>query len=107
MKIVHAGPVSMYLSAVPSGQQISQYDGSGEWVKIKTFGVEMRKNWTKPHWLPNNNNDTFYNSATPNPPVRVSTSPVLIDKGGILSWLPADAVQDSHADSSGCVSAPC
>jgi hypothetical protein len=74
MRIVHSGPVSMYLSAVPSGQQIGQYDGSGEWVKIKTFGVEIHKDMKRPYWLPNNNTDKAYGSGTQNLPARVSSS---------------------------------
>lgn len=71
MKIVHTGPVSMYLSAVPSGQQIGEYDGSGEWVKIKTFGVEIRKDMEKPYWLANNNTDEDYGTFTRGLPSRV------------------------------------
>jgi len=73
MRIVHPGPVLMFLSAVPSGKEIGQYDGSGEWVKIKTFGVEIHKDMKKPYWLGNNNNDKDYGSGTQNLPVRVSS----------------------------------
>jgi hypothetical protein len=73
MRIVHSGPVSTYLSAVPEGKQIGQYDGSGEWVKIHTTGVEIRKDMTKPYWLPNNNTDTDYATGTSGLPTRVSS----------------------------------
>ena len=73
MQIVHTGPLSTYLSAVPEGQTIGQYDGSGEWVKIHTTGVEIRKDMKKPHWLPNNNTDTAYGTFTSGLPARVSS----------------------------------
>jgi hypothetical protein len=79
MRIVHAGPVSMYLSAVPPGQKIGQYDGSGEWVKIKTFGVEIHKDMEKPYWLANNNTDTEYGTFTQGLPARVRTLPFHFD----------------------------
>ncbi|KAF2820353.1 hypothetical protein CC86DRAFT_374518 [Ophiobolus disseminans] len=71
MRIVHPGPVQMYLSAVPAGQDIGHYDGSGEWVKIKTFGVEIHKDMKKPYWLPNNGTDDGYGSGTQGLPVRM------------------------------------
>lgn len=72
MNIIHSGPVSTYLSAVPAGQKFEQYDGSGEWVKIHTTGVEIRKDMKKPHWLPNNNTDANYATMTTGLPARVS-----------------------------------
>lgn len=74
--IIHSGPVSTYLSAVPEGTEIGEYDGSGEWVKIYTAGVEIFKGRKLPHWLPNNNDDEHYATGTQNFPVRVSFSPV-------------------------------
>ncbi|KAF2688408.1 lytic polysaccharide monooxygenase [Lentithecium fluviatile CBS 122367] len=59
MSIAHSGPVSTYLSAVPSGQEIEQYDGSGEWIKLHTTGVQIWKNMTNVHWLPNNNTGRY------------------------------------------------
>jgi len=73
MRIVHSGPISTYLSAVPEGKQIGQYDGSGEWTKIYTAGVEIRKNMTKPYWIPNNNTEDQFGPATSGIAPRVST----------------------------------
>ncbi|KAF1970636.1 hypothetical protein BU23DRAFT_205702 [Bimuria novae-zelandiae CBS 107.79] len=48
----------MFLSSVPEGTDIKTYDGSGEWVKIFTLGVEFRIDPTatepmpSPFWLP-------------------------------------------------------
>jgi len=53
--IFHPGPVVMHLSKVPKGQDIHKYDGSGEWVKIYTLGLEIRKELYYPvFWLPEN-----------------------------------------------------
>ena len=72
MRLFHTGPVSTYLSKVPEGHLIEEYDGSGEWVKIHTTGVEMLKNMTRPHWLPNNNDDVDYGTSTQSAPARVN-----------------------------------
>jgi hypothetical protein len=32
----------VHLSPVPEGKEIHEYDGSGEWVKIHTIGLEHR-----------------------------------------------------------------
>ncbi|ORY14706.1 glycosyl hydrolase family 61-domain-containing protein [Clohesyomyces aquaticus] len=54
--INHEGPFIVHLSKVPTDQDVSTYDGSGEWVKIHTLG--LRKNNTAPivpvDWLPYN-----------------------------------------------------
>jgi hypothetical protein len=42
MDINHPGPLIVHLSKVPNGQDVSEYDGSGEWVKIFTLGLELR-----------------------------------------------------------------
>lgn len=52
MTINHPGPVLVHLSKVPEGRNIHEYDGSGEWVKIMTLGLDMQPNNTEPvHWL--------------------------------------------------------
>ncbi|KAF2869913.1 glycoside hydrolase [Massariosphaeria phaeospora] len=49
----HAGPVVVHISKVPEGKDAHTYDGSGEWVKIHTLGLEKRPNEAKPYiWLP-------------------------------------------------------
>ncbi|KAF2121249.1 glycosyl hydrolase family 61-domain-containing protein [Lophiotrema nucula] len=54
--INHPGPLLVHLSKVPDGQDVRTYDGSGEWIKIFTMGLELRPNETNPvHWLPYNN----------------------------------------------------
>ena len=56
MEISHPGPVLVHLSQVPEGQDVHEYDGTGEWVKIYTMGLEWRENEEIPiHWLPYNN----------------------------------------------------
>jgi hypothetical protein len=41
----------VHLSKVPEGQIIHTYDGSGEWVKIFTMGLEWHANDTEPlYW---------------------------------------------------------
>jgi hypothetical protein len=45
----------MHLSKVPMGKDVHTYDGSGEWVKIYTLGLEIRKELSYPvFWLPEN-----------------------------------------------------
>lgn len=51
--ISHNGPFLAHLSRVPDGMDISEYDGSGEWVKIHRLGLELRDNGTV-FWLPRN-----------------------------------------------------
>jgi hypothetical protein len=57
MEIPHWGPVIAHLSKVPEGQDVHEYDGAGEWVKIYTLGV-VRREVPEPGnvllWLPNN-----------------------------------------------------
>ncbi|KAI0513300.1 glycosyl hydrolase family 61-domain-containing protein [Xylaria bambusicola] len=49
----HPGPFIAHLSKVPEGQDIHSYDGSGEWVKIYTLGLELRDDQQHPiHWIP-------------------------------------------------------
>ncbi|KAJ2990561.1 hypothetical protein NUW58_g2887 [Xylaria curta] len=43
MGLYHDGPVVAHLSKVPEGQDIRNYDGSGDWVKIYTLGVRCRQ----------------------------------------------------------------
>jgi hypothetical protein len=75
MRNVHSGPVSTYLSKVPEGQKMEEYDGSGEWVKLHTTGVEIHKDMKLPYWLPNNNTDEIYGAATQGIPARVRGFP--------------------------------
>jgi len=45
----------VHLSKTPEGQDVRQYDGSGEWVKIYTLGLEIRPEREGPvYWLPIN-----------------------------------------------------
>ncbi|KAI0134080.1 glycosyl hydrolase family 61-domain-containing protein [Xylariales sp. AK1849] len=55
MDINHPGPFVAHLSQVPNGQDVRTYDGSGEWVKIFTLGLEMRDTDPPVHWLAYNN----------------------------------------------------
>ncbi|TGJ82975.1 hypothetical protein E0Z10_g5805 [Xylaria hypoxylon] len=49
----HQGPFIAHLSKVPEGQDINSYDGSGDWVKIYSLGLELRDNPSLPvHWIP-------------------------------------------------------
>ncbi|KAF2205228.1 hypothetical protein GQ43DRAFT_437244 [Delitschia confertaspora ATCC 74209] len=45
----HPGPLLIHLSKVPEGQDIRTYDGTGEWVKIHTLGLQSAQerplNW--------------------------------------------------------------
>jgi hypothetical protein len=46
----------MHLSKAPAGQDVSTYDGSGEWVKIHTSGLRIDKTLPNPVvWAANNN----------------------------------------------------
>lgn len=38
---IHPGPLIIHLSKVPDGQNISENDGSGDWVKIYTMGLNI------------------------------------------------------------------
>ncbi|KAH8593305.1 glycosyl hydrolase family 61-domain-containing protein [Bisporella sp. PMI_857] len=42
MDFNHWGPLIAHLSKVPSDQDVTTYDGSGNWVKIYTQGLELR-----------------------------------------------------------------
>ncbi|KAI0397556.1 glycosyl hydrolase family 61-domain-containing protein [Xylariaceae sp. FL0594] len=42
MDINHPGPFLAHLSKVPEGQDVHTYDGSGDWVKIYTLGLERQ-----------------------------------------------------------------
>ncbi|KAI0166931.1 glycosyl hydrolase family 61-domain-containing protein [Hypoxylon sp. FL1284] len=56
MDINHPGPFLAHLSKVPEGQDVREYDGSGEWTKIWTLGLEMEEGAEEPvHWLAWNN----------------------------------------------------
>jgi hypothetical protein len=44
MDFNHWGPRTVHLSKVPDGQDVTTYDGSGEWTKIDTVGVEVKNN---------------------------------------------------------------
>jgi hypothetical protein len=50
--LYHPGPVIASLSKVPDGQDVREYDGSGEWVKIYNLGLEIHPEFEKPVvWL--------------------------------------------------------
>jgi len=59
MDFNHPGPVLALLSKVPDGQNLTTYDGSGEWTKIYTLGLEVvtdpTTNQTSILWLGWNN----------------------------------------------------
>ncbi|KAM7185564.1 glycosyl hydrolase family 61 domain containing protein [Naviculisporaceae sp. PSN 640] len=50
MSYNHHGPLMVHLSPVPRGKDVREYDGSGEWVKILTVGVEVRQD-DPAHWI--------------------------------------------------------
>lgn len=56
--INHDGPLYVHLSKVPDGQDVRTYDGSGDWVKVYTLGLEWRKvPWRRDErlwWIPAN-----------------------------------------------------
>ncbi|KAF2755138.1 hypothetical protein EJ05DRAFT_503447 [Pseudovirgaria hyperparasitica] len=39
-EIYHAGPLNAYLSAAPTGTNLTAYDGSGDWFKIASLGPD-------------------------------------------------------------------
>jgi hypothetical protein len=47
MDFNHWGPRTVHLSKVPDGQDVTTYDGSGEWTKIDAVGVEVKNNVMK------------------------------------------------------------
>ncbi|KAH8166266.1 hypothetical protein CIB48_g1931 [Xylaria polymorpha] len=52
MDLNHQGPFIAHLSKVLEGQDVHTYDGSGDWVKIHTLGMEMTEDVINPiHWL--------------------------------------------------------
>ncbi|GAW19297.1 hypothetical protein ANO14919_087830 [Xylariales sp. No.14919] len=53
MDLNHKGPFTVHLSKVPNGQGIRSYDGSGDWVKIYSLGLDLRNDSQHPvHWIP-------------------------------------------------------
>lgn len=50
MDFNHPGPLLAHLSKVPAGGDIHTYDGSGEWVKIHSVGLEVNDDGSL-HWL--------------------------------------------------------
>jgi hypothetical protein len=57
MTIIHPGPFLAHLSKVPEGESILTYDGSGEWTKIYTLGVDVNDDGSL-HWLASNYEET-------------------------------------------------
>ena len=58
MDINHPGPLIIHLSQVPEDQDVHDYDGTGEWVKIFTMGLEWREDEEPPlYWRPYNNEE--------------------------------------------------
>ncbi|KAF2106161.1 glycosyl hydrolase family 61-domain-containing protein [Lophiotrema nucula] len=43
---IHWGPMIVHLSKAPDGQDARTYDGSGDWVKIYTFGLRRHNDST-------------------------------------------------------------
>ncbi|KAI1740280.1 glycosyl hydrolase family 61-domain-containing protein [Xylaria scruposa] len=63
MDLNHPGPFIAHLSRVPEGEDIHTYDGSGDWVKIYTLGMDMTDDVINPiHWLPWNG-DRYENGS--------------------------------------------
>ncbi|CAI6340687.1 unnamed protein product [Periconia digitata] len=52
----HWGPRTIHLSKVPEGQDVSTYDGSGEWTKIDTQGVDVVDGSMRWHMYVGDNN---------------------------------------------------
>ncbi|KAJ2998006.1 hypothetical protein NUW58_g458 [Xylaria curta] len=49
----HPGPFMAHVSKVPEGQELHSYDGSGDWVKIYSLGLDLRNDSQRPvHWIP-------------------------------------------------------
>jgi len=71
MGIQHPGPLLVHISKVPDGKSVHSYDGSGEWIKIHTVGLELRNDDPKHPvwWIP-------YNGLNPAP--RVSDIDTLL-----------------------------
>lgn len=71
MDLNHQGPFIAHLSKVLEGQDVHTYDGSGDWVKIHTLGMEMTEDVINPiHWLAWNGDR--YANGTYRLPGRVS-----------------------------------
>ena len=70
MDLNHPGPFVAHLSRVPEGEDIHTYDGSEDWIKIYTLGMEMTDDVINPiHWLPWNGDR--YENGTYRLPSRV------------------------------------
>ncbi|KAI0424435.1 glycosyl hydrolase family 61-domain-containing protein [Xylaria sp. FL1042] len=55
VRLNHVGPFIAHLSKVPEGQDLHSYDGSGDWVKIYSLGLDLKNDSLQPvHWLPSN-----------------------------------------------------
>jgi hypothetical protein len=84
---IHDGPVFVHLSKVPEGQGVRQYDGSGEWVKIFTLGLEMRHEQFPDypvHWKARNSPDPRDLIAASPPPRIKFTIPTQTPPGDYL-----------------------
>jgi hypothetical protein len=90
MDINHPGPFLAHLSKVPDGQDVRTYDGSGEWIKIYTLGLDYRDD-SRIHWLGWNDQQL---------PGRVITGLPLWDHHANQSVVP---VEGSHPDAKGAV----
>ena len=51
MDINHPGPFLAHLSKTPEGTDVRNYDGSGEWTKIYTLGLDTPTTEAPCHWL--------------------------------------------------------
>lgn len=64
--INHPGPVVAHLSRVPDGMNVTEYDGSGDWTKIYSLGLEWREGIKFPvFWL------AYNEEKAPVPRVRI------------------------------------
>lgn len=43
MDFNHPGPIVAHLSKTPEGVDVHDYDGSGEWTKIYSLGLEVKE----------------------------------------------------------------
>jgi hypothetical protein len=50
MDFNHPGPLLAHLSKVPDGEDVRSYDGSGDWTKIHSLGLELNDDGSL-HWL--------------------------------------------------------
>jgi hypothetical protein len=91
MTIIHPGPFLAHLSKVPDGESILTYDGSGEWTKIYTLGLDVNDDGSL-HWLASNYEETPGRVRQP----CISTLVFLME--GFQLMRSKDGVQNSTAN---------